>query len=357
MMSLLLLLTNEGQSQSCHPVTLTVTRASGSPATRQPDGSLRPTYPLSNVNVANVQGALKYVQTETIDLETGYDTAKCQRKNGVAFIHFYALTVCNPDATLKAFGSTQPEYGPYLAFDQGACHADVEHCQRLGAQDKGGFGPFVGVQPQEQDPRGPYPGALWYSLPGHCPTRQWSEKQTAGSSCNTTTSTGKCPPGQVPDGIQCTWSTRFLGQVKLDELVGITKIQNPKTSRPYGSAEEFCLAGEVEFARHNVTYDLEQGLGFWHDPINPIRNTMRINALVAQYRKNPENQPLPTPASLVAKNPRCYENVRHCGNPVEVKDTYICERDASQRCQVCFECTRGGEHLPHDWQVHRLSSL
>ena len=56
------------EAQACMPVTLLMTRATNRPATfKAADKSWTPQFDLSTVNTASINGALKFVITETID--------------------------------------------------------------------------------------------------------------------------------------------------------------------------------------------------------------------------------------------------------------------------------------------------
>ena len=301
------------------PVRMVLTRATGSGAKIQADGVFRPEYPLSNVNMANLKGALKYIQTETIDAATGYD-GECNRKNKVAFVLFYQVEMCNPDPTIDFFNSNPYrflEYGHFLTLDQGQCHGN-ELCEKLQSNQ---LGPFVGFQNVETDPRAPTKEAYWYSLPGECPSLPWGKKT---KSCIESNPGGKCPTGIHPNGIDCTWSADFLGQVELDQLIGLRSIKNPSTGKNFQSSVEFCQQNMTEFQRDDETYEFVQGLPFWEDPLNPVRNAQRVEKLIDLYHNRdiyPRNIPLPE----ILDNPPCQINLPECQN---------CHRDESQQCNT-----------------------
>ena len=331
---------------ACKPVTMLMTRASGSFA-KIKNGNWSTEFGLSTVNTANIEGSLKFIMTETIDSETGYTNTEqdgCHRKNHVAYIHFYQMTVCNSDAALWWFNYRDGgvwgdeakynygEYGQYLTMDEGRCH-DSRYCNTFhGGQDTPNLGPFVGWQDVSTDPRNPTKNAYWYSLPGECPKHVWKVKT---DECNDAHPSGRCPDGVVPDGETCTWSYRMLGQVALDDMVGITKQINPETGKAFKDAEEFCLAGNFEFKRDPDTYDFIEGLPFWQKPLDEEANAERVEILLKTYAEDSSNIPLPSIASLKASNPPCYTSTPGCFDGT--KST--CVRDDSMLCVSCDSST------------------
>ena len=332
----------------CTPIDIIMTRASGTKASLT-NGTWSTPYGLSTVNTASLQGALKYVITETIDLNDGYTNAtegKCYRKNAVSYIHFYRFTVCNPDAALwwfnvrgAGYGGDKEaynfgEFGQYLTMDDGKCH-DSKFCDYLhGTDNRPDLGPFVGWQNVSNDDRNPTAQSYWYSLPGICPLLDWNTKT---GKCMDEYESGECPEGTVPDGETCTWSYTMLGQVSIDELAGITALINPDTEEPFADAEEFCLAGEVEFERDSKTFDFKQGLPFWEDPLNVTANAARIDALIEAFNDDEDNFALPTALELNAANPRCYEAHPLCF----MDEEEICTRDQEQLCVPCDQTSTG----------------
>lgn len=311
-------------SESCEPIHLVMTRASGSrPTYSSSTGRLELKYPPSSVNMANIHGALKYVQTETIDNATGYQ--RCERKNKVSQILFFNVTVCNPDPSIAYFNAPPHdfnEFGAFLSMDNGQCHAQDTYCSQL---EWTALGPFVGFQNQSADVRAPTHESYWYSLPGECPTQAWSSKTPE---CKTDHPGGRCPTGKQPDGKQCTWAAEFLGHVELDELIGIRTRWNNQTQAMFQSSFEYCQAGHVEFQRDASTYEFIDGLDFWKDPLNPSKNAWRVQQLVDMYHNRklyPHNMPLPDSNALNRLNPSCTDTLPECRHRA-------CARDSSQHC-------------------------
>lgn len=323
-----------------------MTRASGASGTFE-NGKWSTPYGLSNVNTASVNGALKYIISETIDLHTGYtnDTIDgCHRKNWVNYIHFYKFTICNTDEALWWFnyrkagyggvkeGYELGEYGQFVTFDEGHCHDSVFCDFFHGERNRPTLGSYIGWQDNTNDVRNPTDGAYWYSIPGECPQEKWVSKS---ESCKVKQPSGQCPEGMIPDGSTCTWSYEMLGQVVLDDLVGITSIKNAKTGRNFTNSTEYCMAGKVEFERNRKTNDFVRGLSFWKKPLDRKANRGRIEKLLNFYTKSSENIPLPS--ALTQSNPRCYTSTPHCFE----RGQETCTRDTEQLCVPC-EDMKGG---------------
>jgi hypothetical protein len=325
-------------------------------------------YGLSTVNTAGINGALKYIMTETIDFATGYTNStegECGRKNWVNYIHFYKVKVCNPDAALWWFNIRKAgyggdsaaynygEYGQYLTMDGGECHGEEDKfCDYLhGTNNKPKLGPYVGWQDVSKDVRNPTPKAYWYSLPGECPSKTWA----AGKSddCIAKEPTGLCAAGVVPDGVKCTWQYELIGQVNIDDLAGITSIENPATGKNFVDAQEYCLAGNKEFVRDAETFDFVSGLDFWKDPLDEQANLKRIDALLALYATGANNIPLPAAATLQSSNPRCY-----ISNPLCFKNNAeTCTRNTEQLCVACDQVSGGCSTQVDATKAFKVSSL
>lgn len=350
---------DESHDPVCKPVNLIMTRASGSIATFT-NGSWSTAYGLSSVNSASVQGAFKFIMSETIDKDTGYtnitdDADGCYRKNYVSYIHFYNVSFCNPNEALWWFNTgtgyrpadyandteaySFGEYGHYLTFDNGACDKNSPFCSYLNGDNNSPIlGPFVGWQDQEADARNPTDRSYWYSLPGECPGEDWDSADKS-EACKIAQPTGACPAGVTPDGKTCTWSYELLGQVILDDVAGITSIPNPDTGLNFVNASEFCLAGNVEFERDSTTFEFVQGLDFWKNPLNKTANTERVSKLLAFYDTVPNNIALPTASDLLVRNPRCYESVPNCYDASTKMET--CTRNSEMLCVACDKVTGG----------------
>ncbi|ETM00229.1 hypothetical protein L917_03012 [Phytophthora nicotianae] len=319
------------------------------------DGELEAGYlsGMDTVNTASVEGALMYVQAEGININVRAEEERCERKSGMSNIVFYEIIIVQTNETLAQFqeswGKT-PEYGPMLPMDSGRCtplSGDDDFpagcLQFNGDDDQPNVGPFVGGGIKDDDVRAPYPDNYWFSFPGTCPLKAWGDKT---DECRSSTRKGLCSYGQGPDGVDCTFAYNILGWVTIDDIVGITAIENPDTGAPYANFTEWCMAdsNNTEFAANAETGEMETGLPFWEDPLNSTANAARAAAAVAKYEETLQSgssqiednliaafRALPTPEELAASNPPCYKTVEACGSGNG------CKRVGYS--QLCTECT------------------
>merc|ERR1719215_358070 len=74
-----------------------------------------------------------------------------------------------------------------------------------------------------------YPGAVWYSLPGPCPSKVFNEHTPA---CAARDPGGFCKG--IPTGAgDCTWNYELVGEISLDELVGMSAAEISRNGREY----------------------------------------------------------------------------------------------------------------------------
>jgi hypothetical protein len=312
---------------------------------------------LDTVDLASVEGALKYPQSECIN--AAVQTDKCQRKNGVAYIWFFDITIVQPTASLAYYSQSDSvsknEYADYVAMDDGKCTPVgdklPEACTRyIGDDTHAKYGFAVGAADKDTDARAPYPGTVWTSFPNSCPTKTWGKKN---EQCLKEQQGGLCPDGVEPDGVQCTFKYEILGYISLDELVGITSMVNNETGKNFTDFKEFCEAGLVEFNApdENDFSKYTSDLTFWNNPTNETANVNRTNYMVDHYNEilnTQENMTaLPDVKTLTAGNPKCYENVAKCGNG--------CKRNGWG--QFCEQCTEGEDCVkaPSDFSFPALT--
>lgn len=304
---------------------------------------------LDTVNMAAVEGALKYVQAECINASVVTD---CTRKNNIEYVVFYQTTVVQPEAAMEYYANVTDEHDftiehcPFSPMDGGQCHSKSDASfpdacdQYIGADGQPDLGFCVGASLQDNEVIAPYPHNYWFSFPNSCPQSRWDDKTNA---CRTDYAGGLCALGVEPDGKTCTFSYEVLGYILLDNVVGITSLVNPQTNNNYANYTEFCEAGGVEFSvvvsGEEVTW--LDGLDFWANPGNSDANAERAEKLVTAYSELVANnamtmdggimKPLPTESSLTDSNPPCYENSKACADA-----EFGCKRSyRSQICQVC----------------------
>ncbi|KAF4030696.1 hypothetical protein GN244_ATG17504 [Phytophthora infestans] len=308
---------------------------------------------MDTVNTASVEGALMYVQAEGININVRAEEERCERKSGMANIVFYEVIIVQTNESLAQFqdswGKT-PEYGPMLPMDSGRCtplSGDDDFpagcLQFNGDDDQPNVGPFIGGGIKDDDVRAPYPDNYWFSFPGTCPLQGWGDKT---DECRESTRKGLCSYGQGPDGVDCTFAYNVLGWVTIDDIVGITAIDNPDTGSTFANFTEWCMAdsNNTEFAANADSGEMETGLPFWEDPLNSTANAARAEAAVAKYEETLKSgssqiedtliaafRTLPTPEELAESNPPCYKTVEACGSGNG------CKRVGYS--QLCTECT------------------
>ncbi|CAK4079429.1 unnamed protein product [Aphanomyces euteiches] len=289
---------------------------------------------MDSVNTASVEGALMYVQSEGII--DGPEKPYCDRKNKMQYVWIYDIEVAQTNASLAEYDSNTgvyPEYCPFVALDGGRCTPMFENstvaifpdiCNKFaGLAGQNNIGPCVGGEDRTNHPKAPYPNNIWFSFPNSCYSQFFSGKT---DDCRAKIKGGLCPFGVKPDGIQCTFSATVLGYLNLDDLVGITAIQNNATGKPFATRTEYCAAGGVE-----------TDLPFWQNPLDTTANNARSQELIDFYqglaKKDSRMTALPDLAKLTSSNPKCYENSHRCASG--------CRRKLY--AQVCQPCSDGDD--------------
>ncbi|OWZ09574.1 hypothetical protein PHMEG_00017698 [Phytophthora megakarya] len=315
---------------------------------------------LDTVNMAAVEGALKYVQAECINASV---VTSCKRKNNIKYVVFYETTVVQPAAAMEYYANATNqhdfavEHCPFMPMDGGQCDPNADGTfpdvcnQYIGAAGQPDLGFCVGGSLQDNEAIAPYPHNYWFSFPNSCPQNVWSDKTDA---CRAEYSGGMCALGVEPDGDTCTFSYEVLGYIPLDDVVGITSMVNPDTGLHYANYSEFCQAGGVEFsvAVSGAEVTWLDGIDFWANPGDSEANAERAEKLVSAYSALVERnavtidggvmQPLPTVASLTATNPPCYQNSELCASA-----EFGCKRSyRSQICDVCQHADSGCVKAP-----------
>jgi len=203
---------------------------------------------LVNANAADRGGALSYLHTEVLPFSLG--PPKCTRRWEYDMIAIFEVTVMNPPSF-----SNGPNIGTgFAAMDKGKC--TVPGCQAR--YEESGF--FVGGQTQKGNCRAAYGdvkgSAYWYAFPAE----------------------GQCAH---PDGSKrCTYTARYVGKIKIDDLVNTPKKQIVPNYR------DWCLAGGVEFKADSSgscpgTCRVQKSLEFWKGPCDVAMCQKRIDMLAA----------------------------------------------------------------------------
>ncbi|KAF0719398.1 Aste57867_1070 [Aphanomyces stellatus] len=296
---------------------------------------------LDTVNTASVEGALFYVQTEGIAKGAG---PACARKTNMSYVWFYDIVVANPYFATAEFGldgGITPEYGTYVAMDNGRCTPLQEPnilppaCyQYAGLNTQPNLGPFVGGEPRAKHDKAVYEDNVWFSFPGNCFTTIFDQKKK-NPACASVLKGGMCPRRVTPDGTKCTYSFQVMGYVSIDDVVGITNLTSSTTGKPYVDRTEFCRDGGIEFDFDNP----KAGLPFWADPMNATANKGRSQKMMDLYTATVQGgkgdakffKSFPTVAELTDKNPKCWEN-----SPLCAQAQFGCRRKLlAQVCEVC----------------------
>lgn len=220
--------------------------------------STGPTLPdLNCTTMSSIGGTLWYLHNEVVQW--------CPRRWGIDRIRRYLVTI---KPSKRLFEETGQYFDSYARFSKGKC--EDENC----AEDRWQkYGYNVGCRyPDEHNSFAYYQDAIWYSLPGSCPSKDYSSKTGL---CRSMEPGGRC---QHPNGSEsCTWWADEAGEVFLDELEGIPDY------------ESFCVAGNYE-------YDLatDTGVGpvsFWDSRLDAASCDYRVNAAHKLFQKKYPSMP------------------------------------------------------------------
>jgi len=256
-------------------------------------------YPLENINTADLAGVMWYLHNEVIVAQP--------RKYKIDRIKRYKVTVKN---TWEFWNAHKRQFGAFVAYDAGRCSSPV--CKDIYHQ----YGFIVGCQVQPLSVAG-YLGRhqtnwqckegqdecrapIWYSLPGPCPAKGIPNNDIdpnrvgldvnkyKSAECVERMPGGHCKAGKDATGSpDCTYSYEEAGEIFLDELVGI--------SEKYSDYNEFwntsfttCMRDKAQhklpkdhICRHNKEYDLESDKGVGQCVAASILSTARHFANLA----------------------------------------------------------------------------
>eukprot|EP00929_Paragymnodinium_shiwhaense_P046198 TRINITY_DN23519_c0_g1_i1.p1 TRINITY_DN23519_c0_g1~~TRINITY_DN23519_c0_g1_i1.p1 ORF type:complete len:520 (+),score=88.26 TRINITY_DN23519_c0_g1_i1:97-1656(+) len=272
------------------------------------------TFSPSSLNTASLGGVMWYLHNEIV--------CHCPRKNGVDRIVRYKVTT---KATQPLYDKNM-NFGIRHAFDFGKCTGpawlDKEPSDEVPCDfdtwDKYGY--VVGCNDLNSHAfpfptwHVAYPDAVWYSVPGACPSRFWGDKD---KDCNLDEPGGICVGPPTGQG-NCTISIEEAGFVLLDDVVGIDN------GGDLGHVD-WCKSGHNEY---NFPLDKGVNFDFWNSIWDKDKNRERMDAVDEafgkKYPKWPRDKDLP--------QPKCDFN-RHFfyskGHPAWLPDENYTEAQAS----------------------------
>lgn len=211
----------------------------------------------ASANLANAAGVLRYIHNEVVGVDVAANARppKCERKNGIDRIARYKVWMHN---TQEVYDKIHGQFAPFRAMDYEMC--SVPGC----TEEWKKWGYVVGCQNGDRD----YPGAVWYSFPGRCPSMKTGEKT---AHCVWSEPGGSC---YSPDGSHtCTYHYVRDGEVTLDELSGIDDYRT------------FCMDGGIEFKGPHSHNDDGVTIEFWKDYGNSTRNHERTQAMLDKFKE------------------------------------------------------------------------
>jgi len=224
-------------------------------------------YPLENVNAADLPGVMYYLHNEVLGGQP--------RKYNTTRILRYKVTV---KPTKEVFDSTNTQFGPFLAFDNGRCTSPTcaetfrkfgynVGCQLLDPTLSAYASPFQtqrGCKPTETCP------GVWFSLPGQCPTKDLLDKT---QQCVEEEMGGAC--ASVTGEKICTYHYEHAGEVRMDELSGLD------------DSTRWWLPDKMGRKKAEYVKDLDGGVGthFWDGKMNVSKGSERQRKVLDLFQK------------------------------------------------------------------------
>jgi len=212
--------------------------------------------------------------------------------------------VKNVDGVLKA--DPKGQFAQFTQFDKAQCTLGAPPVHQVCKDMYKEFGYVVGCQIRAKE-QFRYPDAYWYSAPGTCPQKDYTEKSETiilkdwykgDDSCNDFAPGGSCKYTQLdsehktPDGTPfCTYAMEDAGEVTVDELVGMCQGRDCKNFK------WFCEEGRIEYncptdGHHNDPQtgqkcsDNGLALNFWKGYNDEGANQGRIQKLLDIFKRN-----------------------------------------------------------------------
>lgn len=235
-------------------------------------------YPQPNHNLANLAGALWYLHNEIVWHNEGR----------------YGTYFSSPVTRILKFRvqmrATQPlfelgmHFGVMNTFDSGECTGpwDCDNFPKSGYAvgcETWEAGAASNFPHQQWNNLNHYRGALWYSLPGSCPSQRYTNKT---DECKKRAPGGVCPQGVEPTGTwDCTYRLHQVGEITINELEGITDY------------EDFIRQGGREY---DPNVDKGVRTAFWDHLQNEGACAWRVQEAERMFReKYPHHQVLHEP--------------------------------------------------------------
>lgn len=274
-------------------------------------------YPLENVNVADLAGVLWYVHNEVV--------TSTPRKYHIDRIKRFRISVKN---TQEFWNVHHRHFGPFLAFDAGRC-TTVSEGRSTCDDCYGQYGFIVGCQPKDLDICSGYlspaqtvancrPGSaecrapLWYALPGPCPSMGMTNLEIDANmasqdvdsyktaDCKQRNPGGRCSwPTGAPD---CTYSVAPAGEIFLDELANISDYNYFWNASFAECSEKQTMGLQTEPCVRKKEYDeeLDAGVGcsFWDRRNDQERGALRMKRAMDLFRKKYPGLPASLPQPL-----------------------------------------------------------
>lgn len=253
-------------------------------------------YPPLNVNMASMTGALWYLQNEVVS------TCMSEGSRGFAGEHgefgyrrWKISRILRYKVTMRA---TTPllqrgmNFGTRVAFDSGKNTGSWEPWQDMNrAYDKYGYNVGCNVLGDGPYPKCPewhegicpiaYAGAVWYSVPGPCPSHHIGHKT---SQCVHDQPGGYCTGEPTGQG-NCTFTYEAAGEVDLDELSGITPRWKDHTA--------FCRQGCSEWVKYGWGQDRGKcGINFWDHWHSKSSNAKRVEQTDRMFKQKYPDMPM-----------------------------------------------------------------
>jgi len=228
-------------------------------------------YPMRNVNTADLAGVMWYLHNEIVGFP---DLQYKIRHFNITRIVRLLVTLQNPS---DFFQEHKERFAPFVSFGAGKCN--VPHCDSIWKK----YGALVGCQAADkkvanyesqwktQPPEaqcGDCNSPLWFSLPGPCPAHEYGAKS---ADCISSFPGGDCGKHPVTGAKDCTYSAKWYGEIRLDELINVTFSDGTR-----GSFADFLKAGGKEYDKAT---DKGVYTAFWDGILDKASNDRRMQTV------------------------------------------------------------------------------